>query len=109
MQKVEKFIGHFINGKTIVDNGNKIDILNPCNGKLIGILSSATDKTVDNAISNSLEAFEKWKMVPVSKRTSILFNYKNILEKNIDRIASLISQDLGKVKEDAKAEVRRKR
>ena len=107
MQKVEKFIGHFINGKTLVDNGNKIDIFNPCNGKLIGILSSATDKTVDNAISNSLEAFEKWKMVPVSKRTSILFNYKNILEKNIDKIASLISQDLGKVKDDAKAEVRR--
>ena len=107
MQNIEKFIGHFINGKTLVDNGNKIDIFNPCNGELIGILSSATEKTVDNAISNSLEAFKKWKIVPVSKRTSILFNYKNLLEKNIDKIASLISQDLGKVKEDAKAEVRR--
>ena len=36
-----------------------------------------------------------------------MFNYKNLLEKNIDEIAKLISSDLGKVNDDAKAEIRR--
>ena len=44
MSEINKFIGHYISGKHYVDNGEKIDILNPCNNELIGILSSATEK-----------------------------------------------------------------
>lgn len=107
MNEINTYIGHFISGKYYVDNGEKIDILNPCNNKLLGILTSATEKTVKKAIDDSENAFQSWKRVPISKRVSILFNYKNLLEKNIDKISSLISNDLGKVKEDAKAELRR--
>ena len=80
MQSVNKFIGHFINGQQYVDNGTKIDLLNPCNGKLIGIISSATDKTIDKAINCSEIAFEKWRKIPISKRTGVLFKYKDLLE-----------------------------
>ena len=107
MNEINKFVGHFIAGKHYIDNGEKIDIHNPCNNELIAILSSATEKTVNKAINESERAFKAWKNVPVSKRVSILFNYKNLLEKNIDKIAELISIDLGKVKDDAKAEIRR--
>ncbi len=107
MQSVNKFIGHFINGQQYVDNGTKIDLLNPCNGKLIGIISSATDKTIDKAINCSEIAFEKWRKIPISKRTGVLFKYKDLLERNIEKIAKLISEDLGKVKDDAIGEVRR--
>ena len=107
MQKVSKFIGHFVDGQNYVDNGTKIDLFNPCNGDLIGIISSASDKTIEKVINSSEIAFKKWKKTPLSKRANILFNYKNLLEKNIENIAKLISQDLGKVKEDAIAEVRR--
>ena len=107
MGEINKFIGHYISGKHYVDNGEKIDILNPCNNELIGILSSATEKTVKKAVDEAEKAFKSWKNTPVSKRVSILFNYKNLLEKNIDEIAKLISSDLGKVNDDAKAEIRR--
>ena len=107
MSEINKFIGHYISGKHYVDNGEKIDILNPCNNELIGILSSATEKTVKKAVDEAEKAFKSWKNTPVSKRVSILFNYKNLLEKNIDEIAKLISSDLGKVNDDAKAEIRR--
>ena len=85
MSEINKFVGHFIAGKHFIDNGDKIDIHNPCNNELIAILSSATEKTVKKAIDESEKAFKSWKDVPVSKRVSILFNYKNLLEKNIKK------------------------
>ena len=57
MQNVSKFIGHFINGQNYVDNGTKIDLYSPCNGELIGIISSASDETIDKAIKSSETAF----------------------------------------------------
>lgn len=107
MQNVSKFIGHFINGQNYVDNGTKIDLYSPCNGELIGIISSASDETIDKAIKSSETAFYIWKKTPLSKRTNILFKYKSLLEKNLDKLADLVSLDLGKVKDDAIAEVRR--
>ena len=104
---IKGFLGHYINGKEFVDNGSKIDILNPSTGDLLGILSSASKQTINKAIKSSESAFEKWKETPISKKTSILFNYKSILEKNIDKISKLISDDLGKTEIDALGEIRR--
>ena len=58
---VKSFIGHHIDGKEYVDNGLKIDVYNPSTGEILGIISSATDVTIDRAISSAQKAFETWK------------------------------------------------
>ena len=100
-------IGHFIDGKDIFDEGEKIDVFNPSTGEIHGFLCSATKKTINKAINNSEKAFYLWKETSITKRTSILFQYKYLLEKNIDKIAELIGEDLGKTFNYAKGEVRR--
>jgi malonate-semialdehyde dehydrogenase (acetylating)/methylmalonate-semialdehyde dehydrogenase len=100
-------IGHFIDGKDIFDKGEKIDIFNPSTGQIYGFLCSATKKTINKAIVSSEKAFHSWKDTSITKRTSILFEYKYLLEKKIDKIAELIGEDLGKTFNDAKGEVRR--
>ena len=57
----------------------------------------------------SIEAFKEWKSYSIAKRSSILFEFKILLEKNVDKLAKIISTDLGKVYEDAVGEVRRGR
>ena len=104
---VKSFIGHHIDGQEYVDNGLKIDVYNPSTGEILGIISSATDVTIDKAIGSAQKAFETWKETSLSKKTSILFNYKALLEKNIDKLSTLISEDLGKTKNDALGEIRR--
>ena len=104
---VKSFIGHHIDGQEYVDNGLKIDVYNPSTGEILGIISSATDVTIDKAIGSAQKAFETWKETSLSKKTSILFNYKALLEKNIDKLSILISEDLGKTKNDALGEIRR--
>jgi malonate-semialdehyde dehydrogenase (acetylating)/methylmalonate-semialdehyde dehydrogenase len=89
------------------DSGAPIEIFNPSNGKVISTISNASDKTIENTLNNSIEAFNEWKNFSIAKRSSILFEYKILLEKNIQKLAEIISKDLGKVHDDAVGEVRR--
>ena len=74
---------------------------------MISTISNASDKTIENTLNNSIEAFNEWKNFSIAKRSSILFEYKVLLEKNIQKLAEIISKDLGKVHDDAVGEIRR--
>ena len=100
-------LGHIVNGKSIHDSGAPIEIFDPSNGKVISTISNASDKTIENTLNNSIEAFNEWKNFSIAKRSSILFEYKVLLEKNIQKLAEIISKDLGKVHDDAVGEIRR--
>ena len=102
-----KNLGHIVNGKSIHDSGAPIEIFDPSNGKVISTISNASDKTIENTLNNSREAFNEWKNFSIAKRSSILFEYKVLLEKNIQKLAEIISKDLGKVHDDAVGEIRR--
>ena len=100
-------LGHIVNGRSMHDSGAPIEIFNPSNGKVISTISNASDKTIENTLNNSTEAFNEWKNFSIAKRSSILFEYKILLEKNIQKLAEIISKDLGKVHDDAVGEIRR--
>ena len=100
-------LGHIVNGKSMHDSGAPIEIFNPSNGKVISTISNPSDKTIENTLNNSIEAFNEWKNFSIAKRSSILFEYKILLEKNIQKLAEIISKDLGKVHDDAVGEIRR--
>ncbi|MFL2679804.1 MAG: CoA-acylating methylmalonate-semialdehyde dehydrogenase [Alphaproteobacteria bacterium] len=101
-------LGHIIEGKRIIESSNSpIKVFNPSNGKVISTISNASQKTINKALNSSQRAFDEWKNFSIAKRTSILFEYKILLEKNINKIANIISKDLGKVHDDAVGEVRR--
>ena len=100
-------LGHIVNGKSMHDSGAPIEIFDPSNGKVISTISNASDKTIENTLNNSTEAFNEWKNFSIAKRSSILFEYKILLEKNIQKLAEIISKDLGKVHDDAVGEIRR--
>ncbi len=100
-------LGHIVNGKSMYDSGAPIEIFDPSNGKVISTISNASDKTIENTLNNSTEAFYEWKSFSIAKRSSILFEYKILLEKNIQKLAEIISKDLGKVHDDALGEIRR--
>ncbi len=100
-------LGHFVGGKYINESGQLIKVFNPSTGDLISSISNASSKIIDKTLDSSLEAFNEWKSYSIAKRSSILFEYKVLLENNIDKLSDIISKDLGKVKEDAIGEIRR--
>ena len=99
--------GHLINGEIINGDGKTLKVYNPSNGKVISSINCASKNIIEKAISSSQDAFNEWKLYSIAKRTEILFEYKVLLEKNKEKLAKIIGEDLGKVYDDALGEVRR--
>jgi len=101
-------IGQFINGKSLVDNSLQIlDIRNPATGEIIGEVQLANNSIINNAVETAKVAFEQWSQTPAQKRVRVLFRYKQLLEKKIDKLGDLVTLEHGKTLEDARGSVMR--
>ncbi len=99
---------HIINGKKVTGTSSTVfDIYNPSTGQKINKMQGASANDVRQAIDSADAAFEHWKKVPPSKRAQIMFNYRELLYKNVEELAELISIEHGKTLADAKGEVMR--
>ncbi|HSP67506.1 MAG TPA: CoA-acylating methylmalonate-semialdehyde dehydrogenase [Bryobacteraceae bacterium] len=67
--------------------------------------ASATD--VDRAARSAHQAYLDWREVPVVDRVQLLYRYKALLEQHWSELAQILSDENGKLLDDAKAEVRR--
>jgi len=60
---------------------------------------------VDRAVAAAKAAFPAWSATPIKERVQVFFRYKALLEKNIDELAALITEENGKIDSEARAEV----
>lgn len=101
-------VPHFINGKpsqSIHDHGQ--EIYNPASGEVSGWVGFANTQEVEQAVAAAKNAFPSWSAMPALKRARILFKLKELLEKNLDELAVIITREHGKILEDAKGSVLR--
>ncbi len=100
-------VGHLINGKPVADGARTAPVFNPATGQIARHVSLASQSTVESAISAAEAAFPAWRDMPPLKRARIMFRFKNLLEQNEDRIVAAITEEHGKVIEDARGEFQR--
>ena len=100
-------IGHFINGKIVNDAARTQAIYNPSTGQIAKQVAIASSSTVEQAIAAATAAFPSWRDTPVIKRARVMFKFKELLEKNADKICELIGQEHGKISHDAMGELQR--
>ncbi|HSZ77516.1 MAG TPA: aldehyde dehydrogenase family protein, partial [Chthoniobacterales bacterium] len=99
-------IHHYIDGRLHAGTPQRLaEVYNPANGQVSGRLAFATKTEVDLAVSAAAKAFPAWSTVPAVRRARILFSFREAVEKEKKRLASLISAEHGKVLEDAKGEL----
>ena len=101
-------ITHWIDGKPVEPSGAATQpVYNPATGEVIAQVGLGTAEDVDRAVASALEAFESWSQVSLSKRTAVLFRFRELLAANADDLALLVSREHGKVVSDAKGEIGR--
>ena len=100
-------IGHFIGGEPVPDSANTQAVYNPATGEVVRHVALADKATVEQAIEAAAAAFPAWRETPVAKRARIMFRFKELLERNADRLVALLSEEHGKVLEDAAGELQR--
>ncbi len=104
MKKIE----NFVDGKKIKGNSNKyLPIDDPSTGEIISEVILSNKKDFDNVLESSSKAYENWSQVTPLKRSRILSKYKELIEKNLENIAKLVSIEHGKTLDDAKGSVTR--
>ncbi|MDE0806448.1 MAG: CoA-acylating methylmalonate-semialdehyde dehydrogenase [Longimicrobiales bacterium] len=100
-------IGHFVNGMNLSVPGDTQDVYNPANGKVLRTVAMGNKETIRMAIDAAEKAFPSWRELPPSKRSRVMFRFKSLLEENSERLARMISEEHGKVLDDAMGEVQR--
>ncbi|WP_448097210.1 NAD-dependent succinate-semialdehyde dehydrogenase [Luteibacter yeojuensis] len=79
--------------------------VNPFTGETVTRFKDATDEEVTRAIGKAQAAFESWRNTSFAERASIMQNAANLLRKDIDAYASLLTLEMGKLIGEARAEV----
>lgn len=99
---------HYIKGKLIPPSAGKtLDLYNPANGEKRGIVGIADESLINQAVNASKEAFPSWSATSPSHRAKLLFQYKAILEKNLNELAAVITLEHGKTLAEAESSIRR--
>jgi succinate-semialdehyde dehydrogenase/glutarate-semialdehyde dehydrogenase len=79
--------------------------INPVNEDLIKEYEEHTNSEIDEIVKNSEKAFKEWQSFDYGKRAELLSKAGEILRKNIDQYAELMTREMGKPISGARAEV----
>lgn len=101
-----KRFGLFIGGKWVSPSSHKyFPSINPATEKPIAHFASANEHDVKHAIDTAEAALPKWKRFPAPKRGQILLRFAELLKKNKESLAKLVSTEMGKVLPEARGDV----
>jgi malonate-semialdehyde dehydrogenase (acetylating)/methylmalonate-semialdehyde dehydrogenase len=100
-------VGHFIDGRSLPANGRTLPVSNPATGKVIRQVAAASREEVAAAVAAAAVAFPGWRATTPLKRARVMFRFKELLERNAERIVALLTEEHGKVLEDARGEFAR--
>ena len=88
-------------------SGRFSDVTNPATGEVAAQLALASQDDVNEVVAAALAAFPKWRDTSLTKRTQILFAFRELLNARKKELAAIITAEHGKVLSDALGEVSR--
>ncbi|MEL7232077.1 MAG: CoA-acylating methylmalonate-semialdehyde dehydrogenase, partial [Pseudomonadota bacterium] len=101
-------VHHFIGGKQVEGASGRFgDIYNPNTGEVQARVQLATADEVGAAVANAKSAFAEWANTNPQRRARVMFEFKRLLEANMDELAELLSSEHGKVVADSRGDVQR--
>jgi malonate-semialdehyde dehydrogenase (acetylating) / methylmalonate-semialdehyde dehydrogenase len=101
-------IGHWISGAMATgSSGRTSPVFNPATGEQTGEVDLAAAEDVRRAVASSLAAAQEWRHASLSRRSGILFGFRELLHDRTDELAAIVTSEHGKVLSDAAGEIMR--
>ena len=101
-------ISHWISGARVAGaSGRFSDVFHPASGRVQSRVPLASVAEVDAAVAAAAAAFPEWAAQPPLRRARVLFRFREIFERRLDEVATLINREHGKVFSDARGEATR--
>jgi malonate-semialdehyde dehydrogenase (acetylating)/methylmalonate-semialdehyde dehydrogenase len=99
---------HFVGGRRVRGtSGRSGDVFNPATGEVQAKVPFATRAELRAAVESAKKAFAEWSSINPQRRARVLFNFKGLVEKNMDELAHMLSSEHGKVIADSRGDVQR--
>src|SRR5215831_6441301 len=101
-------IGHFIGGKTVKGGSGRFgDVFDPNTGEVQARVALAKHSEVEHAIANAEAAQPGWAATNPQRRARVMFKFLDLVQKEFDSLAKLLSSEHGKTIADSKGDIQR--
>ncbi|MBI4275182.1 MAG: aldehyde dehydrogenase family protein, partial [Rhizobiales bacterium] len=101
-------IGHYVGGKVVKGQSGRFgDIFNPNTGEVQAKVALASKADVESAIANAAAAQPAWAATNPQRRARVLFKFLELVQKEMESLAKLLSSEHGKVLADSKGDIQR--
>jgi malonate-semialdehyde dehydrogenase (acetylating)/methylmalonate-semialdehyde dehydrogenase len=105
--EIMREIGHFIGGKQVKGSGRTADVFNPDTGEVRAKVALASKAEVEQAIANAAAAQGEWAATNPQRRARVLFKFLDLIGKEYDQLAAMLSSEHGKTIPDARGDIQR--
>ena len=89
----------------MIPRGASIASLNPADGSELGRVRLASVEAYERTVAQSVEVFERWRMLPAPKRGEIVREIGDELRRFKDDLGTLVTLEMGKILAEGKGEV----
>jgi malonate-semialdehyde dehydrogenase (acetylating)/methylmalonate-semialdehyde dehydrogenase len=101
-------VQHYIDGKSFAGQSGRFgDIFNPNTGAVQARVQLATVDELDLAVQSAARAQIGWAATNPQRRARVMFDFKRLVEANMQALAELLSSEHGKVVADSKGDIQR--
>ena len=104
----ETLLRHWIEGRPDETPAERHgEVTDSATGAVVARVPFATAADVDRAVSAAAQAGAAWGRTSLTRRTQVMFAFRELLHAHRDELAALITREHGKVLSDARGEVTR--
>ena len=101
-------VHHWIDGKEVPGkSGRFADVFNPATGEVQARVALASQDEVDHAIARAAEAQIGWGATNPQKRARVMMEMVRLINRDMDKMAEVLSSEHGKTFPDAKGDIQR--
>jgi malonate-semialdehyde dehydrogenase (acetylating) / methylmalonate-semialdehyde dehydrogenase len=101
-------IQHWIAGNETTGAATRFGpVYDPAAGAQQAQVALAEASDVDAAVQAAKKAFDEWRDVSLTRRARVMFAFRDLVERNLDKLSEIVADEHGKVLADAKGEVTR--
>ncbi len=93
-----------INGEWRNGRGAEFSSFDPSTGEEIWKGAAATKADVEDAVAAARSAFSKWALAPLAERIAVMERYRDLIKRDADDLAKMISRETGKPYWETKTE-----
>lgn len=80
-------------------------IINPATGEVFNEITDDTSESIEAKYNKLKEGQKQWHAVPLAKRVEVIKKFADLLEKNADQLAAVLTSEVGKPIQQAKNEL----